>query len=258
MTAVPERQLPLSQLVSPDSLASPSLVAPASVLAANPRRATARLWLPAREVIALAGLVDEDTPPAIATAIANRNFGPQRGFAGLALAEAGAASTSVTRYVLDRILLAYRTVFGEPPDPRRVWVTARVDRRSSYRQVQGPHIDWTRLSVFHDDDWRPDPPRRAERTLRSLQRCHSLDCVLGGPPTEFFLDSQPMTVNLMREDGQPWLVDTVDFPAAEQPSAGRTGQILYRPPFTVHQFPARSRWSDGDEFRLFVSADFFR
>jgi len=257
MTALPEWQLPLTRLVDPDSLAPPSLVAPITVQAGNPRRASAQLRLPGRQLVPLEPLVDRDTPPAVADAIAGRNFADQRGFSGRNLAEASAAATSVTGYVLDRMVRAYYAIFGQLPDARRVSVTVRVDHRSSYVQLQGPHIDWTRLSLFDENDWRPDPPRRTERTLRSLERCHSLDCVVGGPSTEFFLDAQPMTVNLMREDGRPWQVDTVDFPEPGRPSAGPTGQILYRPPFTVHQFPEGSHWPDGDELRLFVSADFF-
>jgi hypothetical protein len=257
MTALPEWQLPLSRLVDPDSLAPPTLVVPLTVQAENPNRASAQLQLSARRLVPLDALVDQDTPPAVADAIANRDFGDQRGFTGWSLAEASAAATNVTGYVLDRIVRAYYAIFGRLPDARRVWVTVRVDHRSRYVPLQGPHIDWTRLSTFDDEDWQPDPPRRAERTLRSLELCHSLDCVVGGPATEFFLDAQPMTVNLMRADGPRWQVDTVDFPQPGRPSAGATGRILYRPPFTVHQFPDRSRWPDGEELRLFVSADFF-
>jgi len=257
MTTLPEWQLPLTRLVDADSLAPPSLVVPITVRADNPRRASAQLQLAGRQLVPLGPLVDQDTPPAIADAIARRDFAGQPGFTARDLAEASAAATSVTGYVLDRIVRAYYAIFGQLPDARRVWVTVRVDHRSRYVPLQGPHIDWTRLSVFDDDDWRPDPPQRTERTLRSLERCHSLDCVVGGPSTEFFLDAQPMTVNLMRADGQPWQVDTVDFPEPGRPSAGATERILYRPPFTVHQFPERSHWPDGDELRLFVSADFF-
>jgi len=257
MTALPEWQLPLTRLVDPGSLAPPSLVVPITVQAGNPRRASAQLQLSGRQLVPLGALVDQDTPPAIAEAIGRRDFGDQRGFTGRSLAEASAAATSVTGYVLDRMVRGYYAIFGQLPDARRVWVTVRVDHRSRYVPLQGPHIDWTRLSTFDDDDWRPDPPRRSERTLRSLELCHSLDCVVGGPSTDFFLDPQPMMVNLMREDGQPWQVDTVDFPEPGRPSPGATGQILYRPPFTVHQFPHRSQWPDGDERRLFVSADFF-
>lgn len=257
MTALPEWQLPLSRLVDLDSLAPPSLVVPTTVDADDPRRASARLQLSGRRLVVLGPLVDQDTPPDIAAAIAHRAFADQPGFSAWRLAEASVAATRVTGYVLDRIVRAYYAIFGQLPDPRRVWVTVRVDHRSRYVPLQGPHIDWSRLSLFDDDDWQPDPPQRAERTLRSLERCHSLDCVVGGPSTEFFLDAQPMTVHLMREDGQPWQVDTVDFPEPGRPSAGATEQILYRPPFTVHQFPKRSSWPDGDELRLFVSADFF-
>ena len=257
MTTLPEWQLPLSRLVDADSLAPPSLVVPLTVQAGNPGRASAQLQLTGRQLVVLGPLVDQDTPPAIAAAIARRDFADQQDLAGWTLAEASAAATSVTEYVLDRIMRAYYAIFGQLPDVRRVWVTVRVDHRSHYVPLQGPHIDWTRLSGFDDEDWRPDPPPRAERTLRALERCHSLDCVVGGPATEFFLDAQPMKVNLMREDGQPWQVDTVDFPELGRPTAGVTGQILYRPPFTVHQFPKRSHWPEGEELRLFVSADFF-
>jgi hypothetical protein len=233
-----------------DEVPLPELVRP-TTLDNDANRASAVLRLPARSLAAIGERV-------VATdeGLWLEELGDQPSFAGAPLAEAWSASSQRIREILDRITVGFRLLFGSEFSEPAALVTVRLDRRSDYRQLQGPHIDWARTRTFRDDDWLgqecPD-----DQSLRALERCHSIDCVLGGPATEFLLDEQLATVGLVRNADDKWSVDRIDFDGSSRVSRGVTGRLLYRPPFTVHQFPAVESWVGRSDLRLFVSCDYW-
>jgi len=80
--------------------------------------------------------------------------------------------------------------------------------------------------------------------------------VLGGPPTDFFLGEQLATVRLQRNSVQRWIVSALEFANLDVPQPGLCGELLFRPAYTIHQFPSRESWVNASERRLFVSCDF--
>lgn len=235
----------------------PSLIQGVTPLAGNPRRATARMLFAQRQIRSLGPLLDAATPAAIREKIERADFAEQTNFAGKPYPEAVAASSAVAQYVLGRLIPACRTHFGADFDEAKVMVTVRVEHRNRYVQLQGPHIDWSKGTEFDEAEWGPAATAPAGRhTLRSLERLHSVDCVLGGPPTEFFLDAQEAIVHLAREDGEPWKVERLEFENLNAPQPGMTGEIVLRPAYTIHQFPSRASWTSSNEQRLFVSCDY--
>ncbi len=237
----------------------PSLIAGPTLTAADPARATALLRFPPRQ-LSWVGEASDGWQGGEVTALRETDLGSQRNFAGIPLTQAWEASGPIARHLLDRITAVFRRSYGASFALGRVLATVRVDRRVDYSQSQGAHIDWARLKEFHAQEWDEDaaqpPPGKA--SLRALARCHSIDCVLGGPPTEFFLGEQDATVSLFRQGRHhPWIVTGIDFPARGTAQPGVTATLLYRPPFTIHQFPAPQSWRSDNPVRLFVSCDYW-
>jgi hypothetical protein len=233
----------------------PHLLRGPTLIEDDPTRAVAVLHLPPRELSWL-GEVPDSWYRDGAGAVREAELAEQVSFAGRPYADAWAASRSLARRLLDRIAETFARSAGARFDPARLLATVRVDRRDRYRQLQGPHIDWTRTTEFHEDEW--NGPVRDGQTLGSLARCHSIDCVLAGPPTEFFLAAQDAHVFLTRSGvDRPWTVGDVDFPERGRPQAGATATLVHRPPYTVHQFPSPDRWQGPGRVRLFVSCDYW-
>ncbi len=237
----------------------PSLIAGPAILDDNPTRATAVLRFPQRE-LSWVGEVPSGRHGGGVAALGETDLAGQRNFAGIPLAEARQSCGPLARSVLDRIVDVLHRSFGAGFGADRVLVTVRIDKRADYSQSQGAHIDWARLKEFHPQEWGEgaQQSRWNESSFRSLTCCHSIDCVLGGPPTEYFLGQQEGTVLLSRPSGdQPWIVTGMEFPACGAAQPGLTGALLYRPPFTIHQFPSPQSWRSDNPTRLFVSCDYW-
>jgi hypothetical protein len=237
----------------------PSLIAGPTLVEDDPTRATAVLRFPRRE-LSWVGQASDGWHGGDVTALREVDLGDQRSFAGISLPDALQSSGPIARHLLERIMEVFGRSFGASFAADRVLVTVRIDRRANYSQSQGAHVDWARLKEFSAQEWGDGAeqfPWR-ESSLRSLAHCHSIDCVLGGPPTEFLLVEQDGTVFLSREDGDhPWIVTGMEFPACGAPQSGVTGTLLYRPPFTIHQFPSPRSWRSDNPVRLFVSCDYW-
>jgi hypothetical protein len=237
----------------------PSLIAGPKPTADDPTRATAVLRFPRRE-LSWVGEVPDAPFENDVNALREIDLGGQRSFAGARFADALGSSGPIARPILERIAGVFRRSVGASFAVDRLFATVRIDLRADYSQLQDAHIDWARTTEFHEDEWSvaAERPRRAGPTLRSLARCHSIDCVLGGPPTEYFPAEQDATVFLSRRDGvRPWTVTGMAFPARGTPQPGLTATLLYRPPFTIHQFPPPSSWRSDNPVRLFVSCDYW-
>jgi hypothetical protein len=238
----------------------PALIAGPTLADADPTRATAVLRFPGRE-LSWVGEAADGWHGGDVSALSEADLGAQRNFAGISFAQAWEASGPMARHILDRITEVFRRSYGASFAVDRVLVTVRIDRRVAYSQSQGAHVDWARLKEFHPREWGEVAGQSAQAdgsSFRSLANCHSIDCVLGGPPTEYFLAEQDGTVLLSRRDcDQPWIVTGVDFPTCGAPQSGVTGTLLYRPPFTIHQFPSPGSWRSDNPVRLFVSCDYW-
>lgn len=237
----------------------PWLVSGPTLIGDDPTRASAVLRFPKRE-LSWVGEVSDGWHGSDVAALQQADIGDQRNFAGTPFADAWASSGPIARHILRQIMQVYERSFGAAFAAGRVLVTVRIDKRVDYSQAQGAHVDWARLKEFHPREWAEDAPRSAPRepSLGSLARCHSIDCVLGGPPTEYLPVEQDGTVFLSRESVErPWIVTGIDFSECGAPQSGLTGALVYRPPFTVHQFPSRHSWHGDNPMRLFVSCDYW-
>jgi hypothetical protein len=237
----------------------PWLIAGPKLVEDDPTRATAVLRFPRRD-LSWVGEVSEGWYKGDVNALREIDLSGQTSFAGVPFVDALGSSGPIARHVLERIAGAFRRSLGAGFAVGRLFATVRIDQRADYSQLQDAHIDWARTTEFHEEEWVGvgERSRRGESTLRSLGRCHSIDCVLGGPPTEYFLTEQDATVFLSRQNGDhPWIVTGMDFPARGAPQSGLTATLLYRPPFTIHQFPSPSSWRSDNPVRLFVSCDYW-
>jgi len=219
--------------------------------------ATAKLHFSRRSLYPLVPLFDDATPAWLRTMISAFDFASQPSFAGKRYREALALSGPVARYVLTRTAELLRHVFGPCYDEGRVRVCVRVDEKSSYRQMQGPHIDWTKGAAFnkrmfdeHGDSTGPS------EGFSSLGRCYSVDCVIGGPQTDYFLEECIGLCHLIKVDSGAWIIDAIDFELKQAPQPAPAGCFLLRLPYTIHQFPGIERWTADNPRRLFVSCDY--
>lgn len=238
----------------------PALVSgPESVADHDPLRATAVLRFPARELSSLGNVPDALLGHHAGT-LTEEDVEGQQSFAGVPFARALGLSTRPAQTLLAAIEDILRRSFGASFAPEKLLATVRVDRRQDYRQLQAAHVDWIRTATFHSSTWEAalPAPRPGDLSLDTLALCHSVDCVIGGPPTEFFLDECDGHVDLTRASAEdPWLVESVDFPRQGRRLAGATGVFVHRPPFTVHQFPSPSSWTSDQPLRLFLSCDYW-
>lgn len=236
----------------------PVLVSGPESVEGDPARAVAVLRFPRREMSWL-GEVSSAAYMNRPGAVREEELADQAGFAARPLSDALRSSRPIVRHLLEQIAESFERSTGPRFDPARLFATVRVDRRSRYRQLQGAHIDWTRGTEFDMEEWdsRCTSPERG-RTLSSLARCHSVDCVLGGPPTEYFLDEHQGRVFLTRRSrDSPWTITDIDFPEIGTPQAGVTAAFVHRPPFTIHQFPSPWNWRSDHRLRLFLSCDYW-
>ncbi|WP_133056433.1 hypothetical protein [Mycobacterium decipiens] len=221
------------------------------------RRATATVRFASRRILPLGPVVDEHTPDVVRWRIESFDFADQPTFAAKPYAYAIKSATPVSLYVLARMTSACRQIFGVDFDENQLMVTVRVDEKDRYTQRQGAHIDWCAGTTFNESEWQSPPPHRPDPgSFLWLGGCHSIDCVLGGPPTEFFLDEQDGVVRLQQDSGGDWKIAAIDFLSLGTAQPGMTGQIVYRPPYTVHQFPPVERWRGANRQRLFISFDY--
>jgi hypothetical protein len=238
----------------------PSLTAGPKPTEDDPTRATAVLRFPRRE-LSWVGAVPDGRRTGDVNALREADLDGQPSFAGAPFVNALESSRPLARQILEQIAGAFRRSLGESFTVHRLFATVRIDNRADYTQLQDAHIDWARLTEFHEEEWSEagvEHPRRGRGTLRSLARCHSIDCVIGGPPTEYFLIEQDATVLLSkRHEAGPWIVTGLRFPARGAPRPGLTAALVYRPPFTVHQFPRPDSWRGKGPLRLFVSCDYW-
>lgn len=240
------------------TLSSPTLVRGTRPDDHDPNLATAILRFGPRQIFSLGPLVDAETPDDIRSQIVASDFADQPCFGAKPYASAFGESRSVTRHVLGKLAAACRKLFGPEFDERKLIVAVAVWHKERYVQVQGAHIDWTKGAEFHDDEWQsPRLARNATNTLGSLETRHSVDCVLGGPPTEFFLDAQTATLQLRRNDDGRWIISAVEFSDLGAPQPGLSGEMLFRPGYTIHQFPLATNWTSASKVRLFVSCDYY-
>lgn len=221
--------------------------------------ATATLCFSRRSLHPLVPLLDDATPAWLRTMISKFDFASQPSFAGKRYREALALSGPVARYVLTRTAELLRHVFGPCYDEGLIRVCVRVDEKASYRQMQGPHIDWTKGAAFgermfgeHDDSTRPS------EGFAALGRCYSVDCVVGGPQTDYFLEECIGLCHLIKVDSGAWIIDAIDFDLQQAPQPAPAGCFLLRLPYTIHQFPGIERWTADNPRRLFVSCDYHR
>jgi hypothetical protein len=240
------------------TFSSPVLLRGIRLDAQNFKLATAQLRFASRQIFSLGPIVDTETPHDIGDQIERSDFAGQATFAGKPFLSAFNESTRVTRYVLQKLARACEHLFG--PELKRDQLTASVSvyHKERYAQLQGAHIDWTKGTEFLDEEWdqRGSAPRRTN-TLRSLETLHSVDCVLGGPPTDFFLDEQIATIHLNRQNDGRWVVSAISFANPGLPQPGLAGEVLFRPAYTVHQFPLPESWTSASKQRIFVSCDFY-
>ena len=223
----------------------------------DPTRGTAILRFSTRRIDSLGPVIDKDTPETVRSRIESWDFAGQATFAAKPYPAAIRTATSVTAYVLARMARQCRLLFHDDFDENDLEVTIRVDRKDAYLQRQAAHIDWCKGTDFDPGDWEGDAPSRAAgNTFRALENCHSIDCILGGPPTEYFVEEQVGILRLRQEGGTPWKIQAIDFPSPGLPQPGLTGEILYRPPYTIHQFPPATRWQRNNPLRLFISFDY--
>ena len=254
----PDRSFDVRSGAGGAPFASPTLVQGIRPDPRVPSLGTAVIRFGRRRIVSLGSVVDADTAPVVRSKIEATDFADQIGFAAKPYPLAVMAATPVTQYVLLRMAQACRPIFGDHFDEKELLVTVRVDQKSRYVQMQAAHIDWCKGTEFDEDEWRLDRRgRRRTKTFRSLEDCHSIDCVLGGPPTEYFLGEQDGTLRLHRDRGAPWRISAIDFPGLAEPEPGVTGEILYRPPYTIHQFPSVDKWTDRNRLRLFISFDYY-
>jgi hypothetical protein len=236
---------------------SPTLVRGIRLDAGDPARATAMLRFGPRHIFSLGPIVDSETPSDIRSQIEASDFGGQPSFGAKSYTSALRESKPVTRYVLTRLAAVCRELFSPGFDEHQLIVAVAVRDKAQYKQLQGAHIDWTKGAEFLEDEWQHrHPAGRGPNTLRSLEARHSVDCVLGGPPTEFFLDEQMATVHLHRNNDGRWIVSAIEF-ADSRLQPGFTGEVLFRPGYTIHQFPTAANWISASKLRLFVSCDYY-
>lgn len=248
----------------PAPIKQPSLAAPLPQLLEGIRpsggddtRATARLRFWGRALHPLAPIVDEATPALLRTMIETLDFARQPSFAARRYAEALALSGPLARHLLERAAALLRTLISPDFDEDRIRVTVRVDEKASYRALQGPHVDWSKGTVFDEHGLAGHGQGASVAdAFSNLARCVSVDAVVGAPQTDYFLDPCEATCRLVRGDAGVWIVDAIDFDLAQPPQPAPAGCFLLRLPFTIHQFPAVERWRGAGERRLFVSCDY--
>lgn len=221
--------------------------------------ATAKLHFSRRSLHPLVPLFDDATPAWLRTMIGALDFASQSSFAGKRYREALALSGPVARYVLTRTEELLRLVFGPCYDEDLIRVCVRVDEKSSYRQMQGPHIDWTKGAAFDERMFGDhDGGTHQSEGFAALRRCYSVDCVIGGPQTDYFLEECTALCHLIKADSGAWIIDAIDFDLQQAAQPAPAGCFLLRLPYTIHQFPGTERWTTGNPRRLFVSCDYHR
>ncbi len=226
---------------------------------ATGKAATARLRFSGRPLHRLAPTVDDATPALLGKMIEELDFARQPSFAARPFGDALAHSGPPAQYLLGRAADLLRTLFDDDFDVGRIKVTVRVDEKATYRALQGPHVDWSKGTVFDERTFaRDDHEAGGADGFADLARCYSVDCVVGEPQTDYFLDPCEAVCWLDRNDDGLWIVDSIDFEVAQAPQSAPAGCFLLRLPFTVHQFPAVERWAAGGARRLFVSCDYHR
>lgn len=236
---------------------SPTLVRGVKLDARDPARATAILRFAPRQIFSLGAILDEGTPSDIRSQIEASDFAGQPCYGANSYSSALGGSTAVTRYVLTKLAAACRELFGAGFDERELIVAVAVRDKQQYAQLQGAHIDWTKGAEFLEEEWQHrHPAGENANTLRALEARHSVDCVLGGPPTDFFLDEQSATLHLQRSRDGRWIISAIEF-ADSKPQSGLTGEVLFRPGYTIHQFPPAENWTGANKQRLFVSCDYY-
>jgi hypothetical protein len=237
---------------------SPILIRGTKPEAHDPNLATAVLRFGQRRIFSLGPVVDADTPDDIRSQIEGSDFAGQLCFGAKPYASAFKESKPVTRYVLKKLAAAGEELFGPGFDENQMIVAVAVWHKERYGQVQGAHIDWTKGAEFCEDEWQHQHTRRnATNTLGSIETRHSVECVLGGPPTEFFLDEQTTTIRLHRVDDGRWTISALEFSDLGTPQPGLSGEVLFRPGYTIHQFPLATNWTSASKVRLFVSCDYY-
>jgi hypothetical protein len=73
----------------------------------------------------------------------------------------------------------------------------------------------------------------------------------------FFLNEQMATIHLHRNDDGLWIISAMEFSSLEAAQPGFSGEVLFRPGYTVHQFPLAENWTSPSKLRLFVSCDYY-
>lgn len=236
---------------------SPTLVRGMKPDARDPARATVILRFGPRQIFSLGPVLDAETPADIRSKIEASDFAGQPCYGAKSYPAALGEATPVTRYVLTKLAAVCRELFAPEFDEGQLIVAVAVRDKEQYTQLQGAHIDWTKGAEFLEEEWQHrHSAGQGANTLRSLEVRHSVDCVLGGPPTEFFLDEQTATLHLQASRDGRWIISAVEFADCEaQP--GFTGEVLFRPGYTVHQFPPAANWIGANKQRLFVSCDYY-
>lgn len=220
-------------------------------------KATVACKFRSRQLLPLGPVVDPDTPAHIRSGIEVSDFSEQVSFASKPYKEALESASPVTRHILTRMADAFRVIHRSGFDEERIKVCVRVDKQSNYVQMQGPHIDWTKGTEFHEDEWDAvNPAQYATQTFKTLGNIYSIDCVLGGPPTEYFLEEQPAVINMKKGKRRAWLIEDIEFPDTGTAKPGKTGEMILRPPYTIHQFPSPAKWTSPSRLRLFISCDY--
>ncbi|MFW2438212.1 MAG: hypothetical protein ACN4GR_02445 [Arenicellales bacterium] len=240
------------------NFALPKLLQKIEPISSNKNTATAKLQFQKRQLYPLAPLLDSDTPDDIRSMVAASDFSEQASFAGKSYAEALNLATPITCYVLNKIRLHFQKLFGVDFNEDHFKVCVRVDKKDSYRQLQGAHVDWTKGCEFDQDtlDIGSSFPWK-NNTFSSLGSCNAIDCVIGGPPTEFFLNAHNATLRLKSGEGEVWKIDDIDFDIQDEPTPGLTEYIILRPAYTIHQFPNPDNWRQHNKLRLFISCDYY-
>ena len=247
-----------SSAAATSSTVWPTLLGELVLKPKDDHRATVNFRFAPQRIKSLGPALGNDVSAQVRAQADAHDFTGQRNIAAQSVAVAMLHAEPITGYLLNRIVSKFREHLGSLFEEDRLAVTIRVDQHGSYVQLQQAHIDWARTVEFHEPNWRGTcrPAPTTSKTFRNLGGCSSIDCVLGGPATDFFLGEHHGKLHLVKQKTPYWTVDGITFSDLVEPTPGPIGELLFRPPYTIHQFPAPERWVGGNTQRLFVSCDY--